>query len=933
MDWHDSDPSEDEANHDSQAASRKRSSRACDQCRKTKSKCERGAADSTQCKSCAQAGTACTFLGPSYKRGPPKGYIHAIEQRWHQVESLLGALMQCNDPRVQSIVTDLRQDDLAREILGRVDSGPYGPSGRRNQRSGATKEDFFASVLRSNETSPARDPSRSRRQSRVSREKVSSAQGKPSQSVPVPTQEWQDNLATRLASGLASSSSSTPSIYGAPSGSSSSVDGTEPATQRRRLNAGSTETRVANPDWSRMANSDRSIIESEDRESLKDATEHMGQLSLDENQELRYHGKASGLHLLSRNSRTDDRNDGGVWKLPMARVWPPSKDHILHLIQEEDIDVQLPPSHIQDRLIELYFVYIHPVFPLIHKGRFLREYRALRQGESLQQDSPKPSETGSSPKPEATQKLSALLLLSMFAITARFSEQEMPLPTNGKMWEAGRNYQESAKNILTKIFHRSRPTTVQALLLLGYREFGIGSMEQGWIYIGMGIRMAIDLGLNRNSDHWKIHGEDMFSPEETQTRRQIWWVCTLADRYGSIYMGRPIIIRDDDFDTPLPEVNQADEQQPWRPLPSDSTSAAYPPTPNAVMHCFRATATLCVILGAIISKIYPVRATPGVSRRALLSSFESQLDQWYISLPEHLRYDTANRRKVPPPHILFLHIRYWGSVLLLNRAFIPNWKGGEFTSRHSTLELKAFDLAQGAASHIGSIVTVYRETFTLKRCSPFLTSYIFSAGIMHVLTLTLRPSNVQASLGLRQCMAALKDMEVVWPSASRAWDLLNGVQLTFDNAQTSEDSNSPGRHKRQADIAFAQEKSSDYLQREAFGDLNGPPQPEQAETGVQDLSTRIMAHMLGLDIPGIEPSTSFYPGYEWWPRNGQSQGSQPMSPVVAQGPTVDANPVTPSLNELDFGGGGSSRQGDEWLQSNVGAGGLPYPYNFNQYGL
>ena len=70
--------------------------------------------------------------------------------------------------------------------------------------------------------------------------------------------------------------------------------------------------------------------------------------------------------------------------------------------------------------------------------------------ESLQQDSPKPSETGSSPKPEATQKLSALLLLSMFAITARFSEQEMPVPTNGKMWEAGRNYQESAKNILSE---------------------------------------------------------------------------------------------------------------------------------------------------------------------------------------------------------------------------------------------------------------------------------------------------------------------------------------------------------------------------------------------------------------------------------------------------------------------------------------------------
>jgi len=38
---------------------------------------------------------------------------------------------------------------------------------------------------------------------------------------------------------------------------------------------------------------------------------------------------------------------------------------------------------------------------------------------------------------------------------------------------------------LAQIFDRSRPSTVQSLLLLGYREFGIGSMEQGWIYIGM----------------------------------------------------------------------------------------------------------------------------------------------------------------------------------------------------------------------------------------------------------------------------------------------------------------------------------------------------------------------------------------------------------------------------------------------------------------
>lgn len=35
----------------------------------------------------------CTFLGPSRKRGPPKGYIDAIEARLHQTEAVLGIVL------------------------------------------------------------------------------------------------------------------------------------------------------------------------------------------------------------------------------------------------------------------------------------------------------------------------------------------------------------------------------------------------------------------------------------------------------------------------------------------------------------------------------------------------------------------------------------------------------------------------------------------------------------------------------------------------------------------------------------------------------------------------------------------------------------------------------------------------------------------------
>lgn len=77
---------------------------------------------------------------------------------------------------------------------------------------------------------------------------------------------------------------------------------------------------------------------------------------------------------------------------------------------------------------------------------------------------------------------------------------------------------------------------------------------------------------------------------------------------------------------------------------------------------------VAMLSGAIVSNIYPVRQTPGLSKRVLLADLETRLDQWFISLPEELRYETTSRRPLPPPQILFLHIRYRGAVLLLHRA-------------------------------------------------------------------------------------------------------------------------------------------------------------------------------------------------------------------------------------------------------------------------
>lgn len=61
-------------------------------------------------------------------------------------------------------------------------------------------------------------------------------------------------------------------------------------------------------------------------------------------------------------------------RLPMSRIWPASKspksysDHVKTPF--------LPEIHIQDRLLDLYFTYVHPMFPVLHKSGFLAQYNS-----------------------------------------------------------------------------------------------------------------------------------------------------------------------------------------------------------------------------------------------------------------------------------------------------------------------------------------------------------------------------------------------------------------------------------------------------------------------------------------------------------------------------------------------------------------------------
>ena len=60
----------------------------------------------------------------------------------------------------------------------------------------------------------------------------------------------------------------------------------------------------------RSSSIDSEPLESDSEEELLSA---VGQLSMNEDEQIRYHGKASGIYLLGRKERLDQRNEGGIW--------------------------------------------------------------------------------------------------------------------------------------------------------------------------------------------------------------------------------------------------------------------------------------------------------------------------------------------------------------------------------------------------------------------------------------------------------------------------------------------------------------------------------------------------------------------------------------------------------------------------------------------
>ncbi|GAN00650.1 conserved hypothetical protein [Mucor ambiguus] len=319
----------------------------------------------------------------------------------------------------------------------------------------------------------------------------------------------------------------------------------------------------------------------------------------------------------------------------------------------------LPPMNVIEHMVDLYFKYLFSGTPIFDEATLRNDIRERR--------------------------CSDFLLLSLFAACARFSDRpdirEIPA------WHAGEKYAEKARAMILRAVDEPTISNLQGLTLLCLHEYGCGRGPRSWMYGGMAIRMAMELGLHEDLEEDE-NGNDNHTLEklmQQETRRRLFWTIYSIDKFSSAATGRPSSLQDafctaflpakvDDYSNDqyytetldksrfvLLNVNGLRESQligstlmsgsshsldSNEDPTSPSVAAATPPCRRPLLNCYayliRATSLLGRVTAFINSRKDQHNNVPPCHPDSEFSKLDRAIGDWYDQLPMQLKNTPAN---------------------------------------------------------------------------------------------------------------------------------------------------------------------------------------------------------------------------------------------------------------------------------------------------
>ncbi|PKC11181.1 hypothetical protein RhiirA5_354612 [Rhizophagus irregularis] len=352
------------------------------------------------------------------------------------------------------------------------------------------------------------------------------------------------------------------------------------------------------------------------------------------------------------------------------------------------------PIEIIEHLASCFFRYIDIQLSIFHEATFMRQLRH--------------------------NKVSAFLVYAMCAVSSRYATH--PAIVRKPPYTAGEQFANVATKMILQSFDYPSVEYVQAFILLTLHNFGTCKGPRAWMYIGMAIRMAQEIGLHKidetasGAQPVKLKSEATFIQKET--KRRIFWACFLLDRYSACALGRPTLIDEDDCDVRLP-CNEAiwNYDHPF----SKSLIEGYfnevhvkrdsriNLTNNGLCACFISVAALLGRVTQFVNRSKPANSLPPWDPQSQFSILANELDMWYNSLSPHYTYSKERLQKLMTngTGVIFssLHLLFNATVIVLNRPNIAILQNNEVGEPHLEFMRASAERCSAAAKVVVAIAS------------------------------------------------------------------------------------------------------------------------------------------------------------------------------------------------------------------------------------
>ncbi|CAD0111314.1 unnamed protein product, partial [Aureobasidium uvarum] len=284
----------------------------------------------------------------------------------------------------------------------------------------------------------------------------------------------------------------------------------------------------------------------------------------------------------------------------------------------------LPRRRVADEMIDHYWDFVHPLFPILHQPTFMAAY------EKSWTSQPNHGTRMNEGRQEFEEALFFSTLNVMFALGTRFCESAT-VADKGDM--AKEFYNRSRQTFAYDLLDCASLPVLQMVVLQGIYLQSTTEVSRCWNVIGVATRMAQSLGL---------HSEQTYQRQKVryvrEMGRRLWHACIVLDRLAAATFGWPMMVHSD-HSVSLPVVGDDALRQQGGELPASRE-------PTHGLHIFRYACELFGIVGDILSTLYcnngallPASADLHQRSRTLsqIMGLNGQLEAYLITIPDFLR--------------------------------------------------------------------------------------------------------------------------------------------------------------------------------------------------------------------------------------------------------------------------------------------------------